>query len=102
MDLSGCRFDQPVDAAEQRRLAGAGRPDDGGDAGVGELQVDAAQHRPAGQVLLDQPFDREGYFFCAFLAAASASFCLSVSNAALLNFSPLPSATWRTTAQCSL
>jgi len=24
------------------------------------------------------------------------------SNAALLNFSPLPSATWRTTAQCSL
>ena len=113
-DLARGRLDQPVDAADQRRLAGARRPDHRGDPAGGEIQRDAGEHRLAGDVRLDETADRERrrgghrrrggcilhrgggnahFFSAAFFAAASASRFCRFSNAALLNFSPLPSAT---------
>ena len=56
-DLARGRLDQAVDAADQRRLAGAGRADDRGQAAACDLERDVAQHRLAGAVLLAQIAD---------------------------------------------
>ena len=42
--LAGVERQQPVDAAQQRRLAAAGRPDDGDDLALTDVEVDVAEH----------------------------------------------------------
>ena len=49
---AGLRRLQPVEAAQHRRLAGAGRPDEAGDRPRRHLHVDAAQHAVGAERLL--------------------------------------------------
>jgi hypothetical protein len=58
-DFAGRRIDQPVHAADQRRLAGAGGADDRGDAVRVDVEVDVGEHRRAGDVGLGQVLQRE-------------------------------------------
>ena len=51
-DLAGVDGLQPVDGAAQRRLPGAGRPDDDHDLAPGDRQVDVLEHVQRAEVLL--------------------------------------------------
>jgi hypothetical protein len=59
-DRAAAGIDQAVDAADQGGLAGAGRADDGDQAGIADLQVDALEDGMAGLVFLDQALDFDG------------------------------------------
>jgi hypothetical protein len=58
-DFAGSGVDQTVDAADQRRLTGAGRADDRGHAAAFDLERDVFEHRMAGAVLLVQVANRQ-------------------------------------------
>ena len=53
-DLAAARLDQAVDAADQGRLAGPGRTDQGQDLALGHLQVDALQGQVPRRIALGQ------------------------------------------------
>jgi hypothetical protein len=58
-DGTGRRFDEPVDAAYERALAGAGGADDGSESVRGKVETDVAQHRLAARVFLAEVFNAE-------------------------------------------
>ena len=101
-DLAGSRLDQPVDAADQRRLAGARGADDGRDSGATDIQGDATQNGFAARVFLVEVADRQcSRRIVHFLPAASAR-AFSFSNADAVNAWPLSCATLRTPSQSFL
>jgi hypothetical protein len=98
-DLTEGRLDQPVDAADERALAGSRRTDDRRDAARGDLEIDVGQDRLVCDVRLRQVAKLQHQPFFAFAAAASAaSRLVSLSYVALSNPPPEPLATLRTTS----
>src|SRR6185436_1387778 len=98
-DLAFGRLDQPVDAADERALAGPRRSDDRRDAARRDFEIDIGQDRLARDVRLRQMAKLQHQPFLALAAAASAaSRLVSLSYVALSNPPPEPLATLRTTS----
>ena len=58
-DGAGGRLDQPVDAADDGRFAGARRPDQRHHLAVRHVEVDALERQIAGAIALGQPLDTQ-------------------------------------------
>ena len=92
-DLARSRLDQPVNAANQCRFAGAGWANDRGDAFARDIEIDAFQYRHAALVFFYQATNLQRSIRHFTLS------CFLFSKPARSNASPLLVATSRTAAK---